>query len=113
MNATNPSNPYFKRVAVDAAQALGVKLEVIEVTAQSELADAFSRMGSAGIGGVYINPDPVLGSQRVAIAELARLHKLPSGGDDRNLVDAGGLFALSTNYPAMAKRAAWFVDQIL
>jgi putative ABC transport system substrate-binding protein len=40
-------------------------------------------------------------------------HKLPSVGDDRGFVDAGGLFALSINYPAMAMRSARFVDQIL
>ena len=27
--------------------------------------------------------------------------------------DAGGLFAYSTNYDAMARRSAWYVDQII
>jgi putative ABC transport system substrate-binding protein len=34
-------------------------------------------------------------------------------GDDRNFVDAGGLLALSINYPSMARHSARFVDQIL
>ena len=44
---------------------------------------------------------------------LSRAHKLPSVGEDRNFVDAGGLFAFSINYPSMATRSAYFVDQIL
>jgi len=113
MNATNPGNPHFKKAVDDAGRALGFKVEIMEVKGQSELADAFSRMGSLGVEGVVITPDPVLGSHRAEIAELARLHKLPSVGDGRGFIDAGGLFALATNYHAMAKRSAWFVDRIL
>jgi putative ABC transport system substrate-binding protein len=62
---------------------------------------------------LVINPDPVFYSNAAAIAGLARVHKLLSVGDDRNFVDAGGLLALSVNYPAMARGSARFVDQIL
>lgn len=113
MNATNPGNPYWKGSAGDAGRELGIKVEFFEVTAPSELADAFSRMGSARIEGVFTIPDPVLAAYFPEIADLARLHKLPSVGDSRTFVAAGGLFALAQNYPAMAKRSAWFVDQIL
>jgi ABC-type uncharacterized transport system substrate-binding protein len=97
----------------DAARALGLKLEIVEVKEMSELAAAIARMTSLGVEGLVINPDPVFYSNAAAIAELARAHKLPSVGDDRNFVDAGGLFALPINYPAMALRSARFVDQIL
>jgi putative ABC transport system substrate-binding protein len=112
MNGTNPSGPHVKKAVDNAARALGIKVEIIEVTAHSELADAFSRMKSVGVEGVAVIPDPVLGSNAAAIAKLAQLHKLPSVGDS-GLANAGGLLALSWNYRAMAKRSAWFVDQIL
>ena len=79
----------------------------------SGLADAIGRLASLGVGGVVIAPDPVSSSNLEAIAELARAHKLPSVGDDRVFVNAGGLFALSINYPAKAKHSARFVDKIL
>jgi putative ABC transport system substrate-binding protein len=96
----------------DAARALGLKLEIVEVKETSELAAAIARMASLGVEGLVINPDPVL-SNAAAIPGLARVHKLPSVGDDRAFVDAGGLLAISINYPAMATRSARFVDQIL
>jgi putative tryptophan/tyrosine transport system substrate-binding protein len=113
LNASNPANAQSGRAVDDKVRALGLKLDVVEVKEMSELADAISRMASLGVGGVVINPDPVFYSKAASIAELARAHKLPTVGDDRNFVDAGGLFALSINYPAMARSSARFVDQIL
>src|SRR5262245_5472137 len=113
MNATNPGNPMFGRVARDAAHALGIKVEIVQVKEPSEFADAFDRLVSLGVEGIVIMPDPVLSSNAAAIAKLARLHRLPSVGDGFFFADAGGLFAYSTNYDAMARRSAWYVDQII
>jgi putative ABC transport system substrate-binding protein len=112
-HAANPGNPHFRRIVDDVAGALGIKVEIIEVKEQTEIPDVFNRMGSLGAEGLAIIADPVLGSHLGAIAELARLHKLPSVGLFSDFVDAGGLLALSPNFSAMAKRSAWFVDQIL
>jgi putative ABC transport system substrate-binding protein len=54
----------------------------------------------------------MLGSNNATIANLALKHKLPSAGDE-GFVTAGGLFSLSADYSAMARRSAWHVDKIL
>jgi putative ABC transport system substrate-binding protein len=113
MNASNPGNPRWKRVVDDAAGALGIKVEIIEVKEPSEFADAFSRIKSVGVEGVTYTGDPVFASNIAAIAELARLHKFPSVGDLSGFISAGGLIAIGPNYVGMAKRSASFVDQIL
>jgi putative tryptophan/tyrosine transport system substrate-binding protein len=113
MNATNPGTPLSRKDADDAARTLGINLEIVEVKDQSELADAIDRMSSLGIAGLAIIPDPVLFSNTATIAKLALIHKLPSVGDGRSFVNAGGLFAFSNDYAAMARRSAWYVDQIL
>jgi putative tryptophan/tyrosine transport system substrate-binding protein len=113
LNSQTPGNPRFRSSADDTARALGLKLEITELKERSGLVDAIGRMASLGVGGLVIMPDPVFTSDAVAIAGLARAHKLPSVGDDRGFADAGGLFALSINYPAMARSSARFVDQIL
>jgi putative ABC transport system substrate-binding protein len=85
-------------------------VEIIEVKDPSELADAFDRMRSLGVEGLAINPDPVLGSNAVTamIAELARIHKLATVGDDKSFS-----FAFTNDYVGMARRSASYVGQIL
>ena len=74
--------------------------------------DAVDRMASLRVAGLAIIPDTVLSSNSATIAKLALIHKLPSVGDGRGFVDAEGLFAFDEDYFAMAKRSAWYVDQI-
>jgi putative ABC transport system substrate-binding protein len=114
MNAANPGNPQFKKTTGDAARALGIRLEIIELKEPSELRDAFARLRLLRVDGVAIIPDAILSSESVAtmIAELARENKLPSIGD-LSFADAGGLFGFSEDYSATARLSARFVDQIL
>jgi ABC-type uncharacterized transport system substrate-binding protein len=113
MNAANPGNPFWRKEADDAARRLGIKLEIVEVKHQSDIADAIDRMASLGVAGLTYIPDPVLGANSTMIAELALRHKLPSVGDRPSFVEAGGLFVFLENYLAMARRSAWYVDQII
>ena len=111
-NATNPANPLIKKDMDKAARTLGIKLEIVEVKDQSELADAFDLMEARGVAGVVVQPDVVFLSKARTIADLARIHKLPTAGET-GFVHAGGLLALSEDYLAMVRRSAWYVDQIL
>ena len=69
MNASNPGNPHFRVEVDNAARVLGIKVEIIELKEQSELADAFNRMGSLGVGVWPLFPTPFL---------LPTLQRLPS-----------------------------------
>ena len=74
-----------------AARTLGINVEIIGVKDQSELADAFDRMGARGVAGVALVPDPVFTANARTIAELARIHELPVVGTDTIFVPAGEL----------------------
>jgi putative tryptophan/tyrosine transport system substrate-binding protein len=112
-NATNPGNPFFISRLKDAAGQLGITLHVVEVREPSEFAEAFRRMTSLGAQGLFVVPDPVFSSNFPGIVELALQHQLPTAGDSPGFTQAGGLFAYSFNYPALARRSAWYVDRIL
>jgi putative tryptophan/tyrosine transport system substrate-binding protein len=113
MNANNPATPYMRKYAVDGSHTIGIELEIIELKDLSEVAVAFDRLRALAVGGVAITSDPLFNSNPALFAELALKHKLPSVGDDRTYAKAGGLFARSINFHAMASRPARFVDQIL
>jgi ABC-type uncharacterized transport system substrate-binding protein len=112
-NATNPGNAEFRRIVEEAATRLGIKVDIIEVTELSELAEAFRRMQSYGAQGAAVIPDPLFNSNLPMISRLAREHRIPTVGDGRDFAKHGGLLAQSVNYLVLARRSAWYVDQIL
>jgi putative ABC transport system substrate-binding protein len=114
LNASNPGKQRFRSDLLKASEALGTRLEIIELKEQSELPDAFARMRLLGVEGLAIIPDPIFGSDTVAatIAELARANRLAAVGDLK-FSNAGGLFGFSEDWAAMARLSARFVDQIL
>jgi ABC-type uncharacterized transport system substrate-binding protein len=63
MNAANPGNPAWRKEADDAARRLGIKLEIVEVKHQSDIADA-------------IESSPALPTQS---AGSSTRHRTPSG----------------------------------
>lgn len=52
-------------------------------------------------------------THRAKIIEFASTKRLPTVFTERPAVDAGGLMSYATNYPAVFRRAAVFVDKIL
>jgi len=112
-NATNPGNAEFRRIVEEAAARLGIKVDVIEVKESPELAEAFRRMQSYGAQGVAVMADPLFGSNLPMISRLAREHRIPTVADGRDFAEQGGLLAQTVNYLGLARRSAWYVDQIL
>jgi len=112
-NATNPGNAEFMTIIEEAAARLGIKVDVIEVKELPELAEAFRRMQSYGAQGVAVMADPLFNSNSPMISRLAREHRIPTVADARDFAEQGGLLAQTVNYVGLAKRSAWYVDQIL
>src|SRR5262245_14809055 len=111
-NATNPGNAEFRRIVEEAASQLGIKVDIIEVKELSELAEAFRRMQSYGAQGAAVIADPLFNSNLPMISRLAREHRIPTVGDG-DFAKHGGLLAQFVDYLVLARRSAWYVDQIL
>ena len=87
----------------------------MRVNAQSpgELAEAFAKMGQAGVTALLVENDAMFFSQRVRIADLAATQQLPAVYGEREFADAGGLMAYAASGTANFRRAATYVDKIL
>jgi len=70
-------------------------------------------MRQEGAQGVIVLPDPLTGSHRSAIIELAAKTRMPTMYGYREYVDDGGFMAYGPNYRAVFRRAAIYVDKIL
>lgn len=97
-----------------AAAALGVKLQPIDVSTIKDIEPAF-RTAVKGRADAVL--DNISGSIRAAqlkeLAELAIKHRLPVMRERPEHVEAGGLMSYGVSLPALARRAAVYVDKIL
>jgi putative ABC transport system substrate-binding protein len=96
-----------------AARLLNIELQPVEVRAAEE----FEAAGRAVVGqrtqALIVVPALLFTEQRHRLAELAVQHRLPTMWYRREQVEAGGLMSYGTNFSAMYRRAATYVDKIL
>ena len=78
-NPANPSNALQLREAQDAARALGVRLQPLEVRDPTEFEKAFAAMTRERAGALLVLSDSTLLTQRERIADLAAKEP-PAGG---------------------------------
>jgi putative ABC transport system substrate-binding protein len=111
---STPNRTGFKNAEV-AAQALGVKLQLVEVkTPNPDLEGAFrvmvkERVGAliTGLGNLGLSP------YRKRILELVEQTRMPAIYPNVQWTDAGGLMYYGANIPDLYRRAATYVDKIL
>jgi putative ABC transport system substrate-binding protein len=112
-SASTPSYTLVLRETEAAAQALAVRLHVVEVRGPADVDNAFSTIMKQRAGGLVVLPDAMFRNQQGRIIELAAKNRLPAMYWSRDLVAAGGLMAYGASIPEMHRQAAKFVDKIL
>ena len=112
----NPVNPYTARLvrhAQDAARALGVRLQLLEVRDPSEIDKAFAAITAERAGAVIVLLDTVLLDHRTRIADHAIRRRLPTVFGVSQFAEASGLLAYGPNLSDQYRRVATYVDKIL
>jgi putative tryptophan/tyrosine transport system substrate-binding protein len=110
VNSANPAWQRYPKVLEPAADALGLRLQRIEVSSPAELERAIPQKG---FDGLLVVSDPLFQSFQVRIAELAAKYHLPSISEVPGFAEAGGLIQYGLSIPDMGRRAASYVDKIL
>ena len=112
-NPDNPANPGIYREVQEAAPALGLQVDSLEVRAAADLERAFAAAASTSVDAIL--PTPAVGGVGFIgpIVELARQHRIPVVGSGEAGVDAGMLIALAPNPAELPNRAAGYVDRLL
>jgi putative ABC transport system substrate-binding protein len=105
----------FKKVQV-AVQALGVKLQLVEVKAPDpDFEGAFRAMAKDRVGALVTSPSPLitLRLHQKKISALLEKARMPAIHPTVNWIDDGGLMYYGANSPDLNRRAATYVDKIL
>lgn len=96
-----------------AAQRLGVKLVLAQVTTATQLESAFAEIVAKGAQGLVVQQDPLFTGQGARIVALAETNRLPAIYALRTFYDAGGLMWYGGDIVAQFRHAADYVDRIL
>jgi len=112
--STWAGNARALRQTEQAAKALSVKLQYVDVLHAKDFATAFRAAADVKTEAVIMLVwGPVLGPRRREIAEMAVKSRLPTIYRERESVEAGDLMAYGPNIPDLFRRAASYVDKVL
>jgi putative ABC transport system substrate-binding protein len=111
-NLGNPSEPPQWSAVQAAAQSLGIQAQVLDVRKTEDLPPAFDAATRQRANAVVVGMDGVIHANRLALAQLAAKHRLPTIYGSKEFAEAGGLISYGVSYPNLYRRAATFVDKI-
>jgi putative ABC transport system substrate-binding protein len=98
----------------DAANALDLRLHVIEVGGEGDLTAAFASLVGAGADALFVTADGFLhNQQRDPIIALAVRHRLPAMYVYRDCVEAGGLICYTSSLLDAARQVGVYAGRIL
>lgn len=113
---TNPSNEnttQFVKAITAAADRMKVAVRVASVRSAADIQDAIETGSKQPGGGLIIFPDGLPVVHRGLIVELAARYRLPAVYPFRLFPENGGLLSYGTDFKAIYRQAAGYVDKIL
>jgi putative ABC transport system substrate-binding protein len=96
-----------------AAEALGVKLQYLNILDPKDIETAFQVVGKGRADAVFTLTSAVLLSHRAQLADLVEKNRLPTMYHQSQYVEAGGLMSYGVKITDLDRRVATYVDRIL
>jgi putative ABC transport system substrate-binding protein len=114
MNPGNPGGvPYVRQVRA-VAEALHLKVQVLEVRSPDDFEGAFAAIARERTGAIILPPEPLILSQRKRVAEFAAQRRLPLIFHSAPVsLEGGGLLSYAPKRGEHPRIVASYVDRIL
>lgn len=112
----NPTNPNVESQAKNtqaAALKLGLQLQVLSASAESEFDAAFARLRELRVGGLIIGQDVLFNTKSAQLAALTVRHAIPAIAMVREFAIAGGLISYGASRLDSWRQAGIYVGRIL
>ncbi len=111
-NMGNPAVPPEWQQIKQAASALGLQAELLDVRSQDDFRKAFDQAIRERVDGLLVGADGLTQLHQRKIVDWAARHRLPAAYPARDFVDAGGLMAYALSYVDLYFQFARFIDKI-
>jgi putative ABC transport system substrate-binding protein len=113
LNPTNPNIETQSRTLQAAALKLGLQIQVVTVSAESDLDAMFERLKEIRAGALMISQDPLFNAQSEQLAALTIHHRMPAIYELRQFAAAGGLMSYGDSQNDAWHQAGIYVGRIL
>ena len=110
-NATLTESPL--RDVEAAARAIGLQVQVFNVSTNREINTAFENVGRDRPDALFVGPDTFLTARRIQVVQLAAFHRLPALYPTRDFVEVGGLMSYGTNVMDAFRQLGIYTGRIL
>jgi putative ABC transport system substrate-binding protein len=112
-DASNLTTPRQAQAIQEAGTALGIHIESLAIREPHDVASAVQAGIEARLDAIYTLQTELTLRLRPQILELVAQARLPAMYEIRDWTEAGGLMSYGPSFPAMHRRAAYYVDRIL
>ncbi|WP_114947345.1 ABC transporter substrate-binding protein [Microvirga calopogonii] len=113
VNPTSPTaNSQLKNLDA-AADALGVRLHLLNASTEQEFEAMFSTVSQLRAGGLVFTSDPYFAFRSQQLAALAVRYAIPAITQSRDFPIAGGLMSYGGDFTQSHRRAGLYVGRIL
>ena len=113
VNPTNPAHQSEAKVIQEAAQFLGVHLDVQRASTAAEIETAFDALEGLKASGLVVAVDAFFTAQNEKIVKLAAEHKMPTVYGWRAFTEVGGLMSYAPNIAEGYRSVGILVGRIL
>jgi ABC-type uncharacterized transport system substrate-binding protein len=112
-NPADRSNVLVLKELQEAAPALALTLQPLEVREPGEFEGAFAAMTRERADAMFGAAGVLTFQHRQTVVDLAAKRRIPTLWGHRQFVEAGGLMSYAVNFYDQIRRTATYVDQIL
>jgi putative tryptophan/tyrosine transport system substrate-binding protein len=102
-----------KQDAQAAAQALGLRLTVLNAVSENELDQDFAAIVQQRVDALFVSADPLFVGWREHLVSLAARHSIPTLYEIREYVEVGGLMSYGTVFREGYHKGGIYVGRIL
>jgi putative tryptophan/tyrosine transport system substrate-binding protein len=113
VNPTNPNAKTQSGALQAAARTIGLQIETVNATTESEIDAAFAQVAERRTGALLVDTDAFLFSRRAQLVGLAKRYAIPTIFDRREYAEAGGLVSYGGSVEDVYRLAGIYTGRIL